>query len=115
MIERATITLLENMPITGEQFYSLLYGDQTPDLARFGRLEAQLEMLTQPQAPAITPAITEAALAKMLHELPMSITITRHDNRYVWQFLQGNGSAETFIAAMRKALTYLEAASMREQ
>ena len=108
-------TLLSNMPITGEQFYQLLYGEQPPDLGRFGRLEAQLELLTQSHAPGIVPAITEAALAKMLHELPVSVTISRGDNRYIWQFLQGSGSAETFIDAMREALIYLEAANLRNE
>lgn len=62
----------------------------------------------------IVVPFTQAALAQMLRELPVSVTITQRDDCYIWQFLEGSGSAETFIDAMKEALTYLEAARMKE-
>jgi hypothetical protein len=60
--------------------------------------------------------ITEAALARMLRDLPVSVQITQRGEKcYIWQFLQGSGSAETFLGAMQEALTYLEAARMQAQ
>jgi hypothetical protein len=53
------------------------------------------------------PTIPEQGLLTMLRKLPVSITITLRDGVYLWQCLEGNGTAETAIHALDAALHFL--------
>ena len=50
---------------------------------------------------------TEEEIIKAMRGLPLSIQITPKDGRYVWQCVEGNGSASSLAQALAGAISYL--------
>jgi hypothetical protein len=51
----------------------------------------------------------EEEIIKMLrNNLPLALTITRHGNEYIWQWLEAGGRAGSFVQALEQALTQME-------
>jgi len=49
----------------------------------------------------------EQEILHALRTLPVAVIVTPREGNYIWQCLDGNGSAPTLAAAMSEALTYL--------
>jgi len=50
----------------------------------------------------------EQQLIAMLKDLPLSITITSRDGKYLWECYAERGSASTLLEALHSALRYLQ-------
>lgn len=51
----------------------------------------------------------EQHVIAMLKDLPLSITITSREGKYIWECYATRGSASTFLEALQSALRYLQA------
>jgi hypothetical protein len=56
---------------------------------------------------AFTASQLEQQITTMLRTLPIAITITEQDNRYIWQAYERSGEAESFSSAAEEALRYI--------
>jgi hypothetical protein len=50
----------------------------------------------------------EQQLIAMLKDLPLSITITSREGKYIWECYAERGSASTLLEALHNALRYLQ-------
>jgi len=50
---------------------------------------------------------TEEEIIKAMRGLPLSIQITPKDGRYLWQCIEGKGSAPSLASALAAAVSYL--------
>ena len=50
----------------------------------------------------------EQQLIAMLKDLPLSITITSREGKYIWECYAERGSASTLLEALQSALRYLQ-------
>ncbi len=49
----------------------------------------------------------EQDILHALRTLPVAVIVTSRDGNYIWQCLDGNGSAPSLAAAMSEGLTYM--------
>lgn len=121
MDERQLIATLKDLPLAititsrwGEYMWEChaIYGSASTLLEA---LHSALLYLQEPiwQASPLTNAKVEGATAEqqlitMLKGLPLAITITSREEKYIWECYAERGSAPTLLEALHDALRYLQ-------
>ena len=121
MDEQQLIAMLKDLPlsitITSRKGEYMWECDATHGNAStlFEALHSALRYLQEPiwQAPPLTDekaerTTDEQQLLAMLKDLPLSITITSRDGKYLWECYAERGSASTLLEALHNALRYLQ-------
>jgi hypothetical protein len=123
MDEQQLIAMLKDLPLSititsrkGEYMWEC-YATHGSASTFLEALHSALRYLQEPiwQAPPLTDekadrTTDEQQLIAMLSNLPLpiTITITSHEEKYIWECYAERGSASTFLEALHSALRYLQ-------
>ena len=121
MDEQQLIAMLRDLPLSiiitshqGEYTWecNAIHGNESTFIEA---LRSALRFLQEPiwQASPLTNGKAEGTtdeqqLIAMLRDLPLPITITSRDGKYIWECYAERGSASTLFDALRSALRYLQ-------
>ena len=121
MDEQQLIAMLKDLPLAitltsrkGEYLWEC-YATHGRASTLLEALHSALRSLQEPIWPA--PPLTdekverttdEQQLIAMLRELPLPITLTSREGKYIWECYAERGSASTFLEALHSALRYLQ-------
>jgi hypothetical protein len=121
MDEQQLIAMLRDLPLSititsrkGEYMWEC-YATHGSASTVLEALHSALRYLQEPiwQAPPLTDekaerTMGEQQLIAMLRNLPLPITITSREGKYMWECYAERGSASTLLEALHSALRYLQ-------